>query len=85
MIFQNTTINRLQLDQITKRITPSKSVSSIFKILMIIYVKWCLVRNIHSADCNSTKIRNVERLFRYELDFEDVKFLVKFRNILKMA
>ena len=52
---------------------------------MIIYVKWCLVRNIHSADCNSTKIRNVERLFRYELDFEDVKFRVKFRNILKMA
>ena len=45
--------------------------------------KWCLVGYLHPADHNSTRIRNVNKDFVRVLDFKDIKFSVKIRNIHK--
>ena len=48
------------------------------------YFKWCLVRYLHPADHNPRKITKADRLFGDELDFEDVKFPVKTKDIHKI-
>ena len=45
--------------------------------------KWCLVRYSHPADHNPRKITRSEKLFGDELDFEDIKFPVKIKDIHK--
>ena len=46
--------------------------------------KWCLVRYLHPADCNSARTRKVDKDFAIELDFKDLKFPVKIRDIHKI-
>ena len=43
--------------------------------------KWCLVRYLHPADPHLERIRKVDTLCEYELDFEDIKFPFKIRDI----
>ena len=46
--------------------------------------KWCLVRYVHPEDHHAARIRKVGRLFGDELDFEDMKFPVKIKDIHKI-
>ena len=43
-----------------------------------------MVRYLHCADQNPRKIRKVNKLYRDKLDFKDIKFPVKVRNIPKI-
>ena len=46
--------------------------------------KWCLVKYPHPADHNPKKIRKVDKDFARQLDFKELKFLVKIRDIHKI-
>ena len=46
--------------------------------------KWCLVRYLHRADHITRGIREVDKLYVEKLDFEDIKFIVKVRDIQKI-
>ena len=43
--------------------------------------KWCLVRYLDPADHHLARIRKTDKLFRDELDIEDIRFPVKIRDI----
>ena len=43
--------------------------------------KWCLVRYLHSENNNLWRIRKVDKLYGDKLDFKDIKFPVKVREI----
>ena len=43
---------------------------------------WCL-RNLTPADHYPERIRKIDKLFGDELNFEDIEFLVKIKNIHK--
>ena len=45
--------------------------------------KWCLVTQLNPEDHNPAKITKADKDFVKKLDFEDIKFPVKFRNIQK--
>ena len=45
--------------------------------------KWCLVRNLNPADHNPRRITKADKDFEKRLDFKDIKFPVKFRDICK--
>ena len=45
--------------------------------------KWCLVRYLHSADCNPPIITKADKDFTEKLDCKDVKFPLKTRDINK--
>ena len=46
--------------------------------------KWCLVRYLHSSDHNPARIRKIDKLFGDELQFENIRFPVKIKNIHKI-
>ena len=43
--------------------------------------KWCLKRYLHPADDLLARIGKVDRMFKSELDFKDIKF--PFKNVHK--
>ena len=45
--------------------------------------KWCIVRCLHPADLR--RITNADKEFAKKLDFKDIKFQVKIRDIRKIA
>ena len=45
--------------------------------------KWCLVRYLNPADHHPEKITKADKDFAKKLDFRDIKFLVKIRDIQK--
>ena len=45
---------------------------------------WCLARYWHSADNNPKKITKIDKDLAKKLDFKDVKFSVKVRDIQKI-
>ena len=45
--------------------------------------KWCLVRYLHLSDHNSRRIGKIDKNFARALDFKDIKFPVKLRDIHK--
>ena len=47
--------------------------------------KWYLIRYLHPVDHLPGRIRKINRIFgKRELDFKDMKFPVKFRDITKV-
>ena len=46
--------------------------------------KWCLVRYLNPADHNPRRITKVDKDFAKRLDFKDIKFPVKTRDIHKI-
>ena len=46
--------------------------------------KWCLFRYLHDADHNPARIRKVDKDFARELDFHNIRFPVKIRDIHKI-
>ena len=46
--------------------------------------KWCLVRYLNPTDRNPAGITKVDKDFAKTLDFKDIKFPVKVRNIYKI-
>ena len=74
-----------QLYQITKRIRPSKK--RIFNIQNIDgneCFKWCLVRHLNPADHHPARIIKVDKDFAKTLDFKNINFPVKIRDIHKI-
>ena len=45
---------------------------------------WCLVRYLDPIDKNLARILKIDKDFARELDFKDVNFLSKFKNIQKI-
>ena len=46
--------------------------------------KWCLLRYLNPANHNPRKITKADKDFAKRLGFEDIKFLVKIRDVHKM-
>ena len=46
--------------------------------------KWCLVKYLNPADHNPRRITKTDKDFAKRLDFKDIKFLVKIREIHKL-
>ena len=46
--------------------------------------KWCLVRYLNPADQSLRRITTADKNFAKRLDFKDIKFLVKIRDIHKI-
>ena len=47
------------------------------------YFKWCIVRYSHSADHPPTRIRKMDEILADELDFVDLKFPGKIKDLHK--
>ena len=47
-------------------------------------LKWCLVRYLHPADHNPTRITKADKDFSKRINFKDIKFPVKTRDIYKI-
>ena len=47
-------------------------------------LKWSIVRYVNPADYHSARITNSDKDFAKKLDFEDIKFPVKVRDIYKL-
>ena len=47
------------------------------------YIKWCLARYLNSADHKPRRITKTDKDFAKRLDFKDITFPVKIRNIHK--
>ena len=45
--------------------------------------KWCIVRYLHPADHHSVGVRKIDEISADELDFEDINFQPKFKDIAK--
>ena len=72
--------------QITKRIKPSKKgLINIQNFDDNEWFKYCLVWYLHPADHHPGRIREIDKLFGDELDSEDIKFLVKIKDIHKIV
>ena len=48
------------------------------------FFKWCLFRYVHDADHHPRRIRGTEKLFGDKSEFEDIKRLVKIKDIYKV-
>ena len=48
------------------------------------FFKWCLLRYLNPADRNPARITKADKDFARRLDFKDIKFPVKIRDILKI-
>ena len=46
--------------------------------------KWCIVRYVHPADHDPRRITKADKDFAKKLDFKDIKFPVKIRDIHKI-
>ena len=70
---------------ITKRIRPSKKyLTNIQDTDDNECFKWCLISYLNPADHNPRRIRKADKDFTKRLDFKDMKFSVKIRDILKI-
>ena len=49
------------------------------------YIKWSLVRQLNSADHPPARITKFDKDFVKKLDFKDIKFSVKVRDIHKIG
>ena len=47
--------------------------------------KWCLVRYLNPADNNPRRVTKTDKNFTKRLDFKDIKFPVKIRDIYKIG
>ena len=47
--------------------------------------KWCLVRYLNRSGHNSRRVTKADKYFAKRLDFKDIKFPVKIRDICKIA
>ena len=47
-------------------------------------IKWCLFRYLNPADCHLARIMKADKDFAKRLDFKDIKFPVKIRDIHKI-
>ena len=63
---------------------PQKGLISIQKIDDNECFKWCLFRYLYPVDRLPARIRNIEKLFRDELGFEDIKLLRYFQSKLTL-
>ena len=43
--------------------------------------KWCLVKQLHPVDHNPKRVTKADKDFAKKLDFKDIKFPVKVRDI----
>ena len=48
------------------------------------WFKWCLVKYLNPADCNPARITKAGKNFEKKLDFKEIKFPVKIRDIHKI-
>ena len=64
---------------------PRKGLKNIQNIDYNESFKWCLVRYFHHTDHNPGRITKAGKDFAKELDFKDIKFTVKIRNIHKIG
>ena len=48
------------------------------------FFKWCLVRYLNLADNHPARIRKINKLFGDELDYENINFPVKIKDIHKI-
>ena len=46
--------------------------------------KWCLVKYLHPVDHHLARIRKVDKNFAEELDFKDIKYPAKIKDIDKI-
>ena len=46
-------------------------------------LKWCLIRYLNLVDHHRARIRKIDKDLARKLDFKDINFYVKIRNILK--
>ena len=46
--------------------------------------KFCIVRYLHPAEHHPTRIRKIDEILADELDFENIKFPVKIKDIHKI-
>ena len=46
-------------------------------------LKWCLIRYLNLVDHHQARIRKIDKDLARKLDFKDINFSVKIRNILK--
>ena len=51
---------------------------------MINCIKWCLIRYLNPAEHHPARIRKVDRMFESKLNFKDIKFPIKIRDIHKI-
>ena len=47
-------------------------------------LKWCIFRYLNQADHHPARIRKIGEILAAELDFEDIKFPVKVKDIRKI-
>ena len=47
-------------------------------------LKWCIVRYLHRADHHLVRIRKIDEILENELDFADIQFPVKIKDIHKI-
>ena len=47
-------------------------------------VKWSIVRHLHPTDHNPKRITNADKYFAKKLDYKDINFSVKARDIHKI-
>ena len=48
------------------------------------WFKWCLVKYLNPADCNPARTTKADKNFEKKLDFKEIKFPVKIRDIHKI-
>ena len=62
---------------------PRKELTNIQNIYDNECFKWCFVTSRHLTDCNPAKITKSDKDFPKKLEFKDIKFPVKVRDIHK--
>ena len=48
------------------------------------YLKWCLVKYSNPVDNHPARIRKIDKLFRDDMDFKDITFPIKVKDIHKV-
>ena len=72
------------MEAVTKRIRPSRKRLNIQNTDDNEYFKWFFVRYLNLADHDPRRIKKSNKDFAKRLDFKDIKFLVKIRDIHKI-
>ena len=48
------------------------------------YLRWCLVKYSNPVDNHPARIRKIDKLFRDDMDFKDITFPIKVKDIHKV-
>ena len=48
------------------------------------YLRWCLVKYSNPVDNHPARIRKIDKLFRDDMDFKDITFPIKVKDIQKV-